>query len=135
KNTVVLNEKYKNKIAGDIAHDSTASIQLKSYKPNHLIYESSSQYDQFAVFSEIFFEDGWNAYIDGKKTEYFRANYVLRSMNIPGGRHTVEFKFEPESYYLGRKISRAGSALIIIFVLGIILYEFRTGQKTKEGDK
>lgn len=132
KNTVLLNEKFENIIAGDIAYDSTATIQLRSYKPNHLIYESSAGNDQFAVFSEIFFEGGWNAYIDGIKTDYFRANYILRSMNIPEGTHTVEFKFEPGSYYLGRKISHAGSALIIIFVLGIILYEFRVRKRAEK---
>ncbi len=135
RSTVILNEKYKNKMGADIAYDSTATIQLKSYKPNHLVYESSARHNQFAVFSEIFFEDGWNAYIDGEKKEYFKANYILRSMIVPEGTHTVEFKFEPASYYLGRRLSQAGSALVIIFVLGIMLYELRAGLKKKKDDK
>jgi hypothetical protein len=134
KNTAIFNEKYKNKIAADLKYDSSATIQLNSYKPNHLIYETSAGHDQLAVFSEIFFEDGWNAYIDGEKSDYIKANYILRSMNIPEGKHTVEFKFEPESYYLGRKLSHAGSVLIIIFVLGVILYEFRAGKKLTKTD-
>ncbi len=129
KSTVILNEKYKNKINTDITYDSTATILLKSYKPNHLVYETSAGQNQLAVFSEIFFEDGWNAYVDGVKTDYIRVNYILRSMNIPEGKHTVEFKFEPESYYLGRKLSHAGSGLIIIFVLGVILIDLRARKK------
>jgi hypothetical protein len=132
KRTAIFHEKYKNKIATEIEYDSSATIQLKSYKPNHLIYETSAEHIQLAVFSEIFFDDGWNAYLDGEKTDYFKANYILRSMIIPEGKHTVEFKFEPESYYMGRKISHAGSGLIIIFVLGVILYGFRTRQKLTE---
>ena len=135
KNTAILNEKYRNKITIDIKYDSSATIKLKSYKPNHLIYETSAKHDQLAVFSEIFFKEGWNAYIDGEKTDYIKANYILRSMNIPEGKHTVEFKFEPESYYLGRKISRAGSGLIIIFILGVLLYEFRAEKRQTKADK
>jgi hypothetical protein len=134
KNTAIFNQKYKNKLDSNIEYDSSATIQLISYKPNHLVYETSAEQDQLAVYSEIYFENGWNAYIDGKETDYVKANYILRSMIIPEGKHTIEFKFEPESYYLGRKISHAGSGLIIIFILGVILFEVRT-KKRAEADK
>jgi hypothetical protein len=134
KNTAVLNEKYRNKLAMEIEYDSSAFIQLKSYKPNHLVYETSAGSDQLAVFSEIFYEDGWNAYIDGERTDYIKANYILRSIIIPEGKHIVEFKFEPQSYYLGRRISHAGSGLIIIFVLGVILFELRKRKKLEESN-
>jgi uncharacterized membrane protein YfhO len=118
----------------EIEYDSSAFIQLKSYKPNHLVYETSAGSDQLAVFSEIFYEDGWNAYIDGERTDYIKANYILRSIIIPEGKHIVEFKFEPQSYYLGRRISHAGSGLIIIFVLGVILFELRKRKKLEESN-
>jgi hypothetical protein len=132
KSMAILNEKYRNKINTDITYDSSATIKLTSYKPNHLVYETSAGHDQLAIFSEIYFEDGWNAYIDGEKADYIKANYVLRSINIPEGKHTVEFKFEPESYYLGKKLAHAGSVLIIIFVLGIMLYNLRISKRQAE---
>lgn len=129
KTTAILHEKYKSQIPQNLTYDSSATIQLISYKPNHLTYETTAQSEQLAVFSEIYYEDGWNAYLDGEKTEYFKANYALRAMNIPEGKHVLEFKFEPETYYLGRKISYAGSGLIIFFVLGCGFYEFRNKRK------
>ena len=124
--TAILNEKYKNQIPESIKYDSTSTIQMESYKPNHLTYKTSAQNDQLAVFSEIFYEDGWNAYLDGNKKDYFKANYLLRAMNVPAGNHIIEFKFEPESYYTGRKLSFAGSGLIIIFILGILFQAYRS---------
>lgn len=121
KNTAILNEKYKAQIPKNLHSDSSAHIQLTSYRPNQLTYESSTVQDQLAVFSEIYYNDGWNAYLDGEKTEYFKANYLLRAMNIPAGKHTIEFKFEPESYYLGKWLSNLGSVLIILYV-GVLLF-------------
>lgn len=105
-----------------ITPDSTtgASVQLKSYKPNDLIYRSVSAVEQMAVFSEIYYEKGWNAYVDGKLTPHFRANYVLRGMIIPSGSHTVEFKFEPSVYYTGEKIALACS--ILLFLLPALIF-------------
>jgi hypothetical protein len=125
KRTAIVNETCKNEISEAIEYDSAATITLESYKPNHLVYKSRAKADQLAVFSEIFYEDGWNAYLDGIKTEYLRANYLLRAMNVPSGEHIIEFKFEPESYYSSRKLSFAGSGLIIVFILGILIYELR----------
>ncbi|OFX26548.1 MAG: hypothetical protein A2041_13300 [Bacteroidetes bacterium GWA2_31_9b] len=125
KNTAIIQKKYSRNIIDNIKVDSSASINLISYKPNHLIYETFAQHDQFAVFSEIYYNAGWNAYLDGKIVDYFKANYVLRAMNVPSGKHLIEFKFEPKSYYLGRKISNVGSGLIIIFILSVIFWEYR----------
>ncbi len=78
-------------------------------------YESNSTAEQLAVFSEIYYNDGWNAYVDGESKPYFSANYVLRAMRIPAGKHTVEFKFEPTKYYLGEKISLVSCLLLFGF--------------------
>src|SRR3989339_13292 len=131
KNTAIVSERNKDKTQ-NFKFDSTAIIKLTAYKPNHLVYTTSSQIDQFAVFSEIYYDKGWNVYIDGNKSEYFKANYVLRAMNIPKGNHKIEFKFEPNSYLMGRKISYAGSGFLILFVLGAIIFERR---KTKRQNK
>jgi hypothetical protein len=121
KNTALLRKIYKDKVPGEIQYDSAATIILLSYKPDHLVYETSARYYQFAVFSEIYYPAGWNAYIDGQKVDYYKANYALRSMNVPKGKHTIEFKFEPNSYYISRKISYAGSGLILIFLISLIV--------------
>jgi hypothetical protein len=108
-----------------LATDSSASIRLTSYKPNHLIYESNASQDQVAVFSDIYYDKGWDATIDGKDAFIFRADYVLRAMVIPAGKHTIEFRFEPRAYYTGNKIALASSLLLILFALGIFGMEIR----------
>ena len=125
KHTAIVKGKYKDQIPSDLKADTTAKIELVSYKPNHLKYQSVSQYYQVAVFSEIYYPAGWNAYIDGKKAVYFEANYALRAMRIPKGKHMVEFRFEPDTYYRGRKISYAGSGLIFIFIISMIYFDRR----------
>ena len=105
--------------------DSTAAIKLIEYAPNQLKYQSNTSKDQMAVFSEIYYEKGWNAYVDGKLTPHFRANYVLRAMIIPAGKHLVEFKFEPKVYAVGEKVSFASSLLLILLVVGYAIYEIR----------
>jgi uncharacterized membrane protein YfhO len=100
---------------------------MVSYLPNHLTYRSKSATEQLAVFSEIYYDKGWKAYIDGNPAPYFRADYLLRAMRIPAGNHTIEFKFHPKSYYAGEKISLAGSLLLILMLLGAFTYEIKKG--------
>jgi len=95
---------------------SADAIYLSSYKPNLLTYESSLTADRIAVFSEIYYPHGWKAFVDGKPAEHFRTDYVLRGMVVPAGKHTVTFKFEPQSYKTGNRVSLA-SSLILILVL------------------
>jgi hypothetical protein len=98
-----------------------AIIKLDSYNPDHLIYSYSAPTDVVAVFSEIYYDKGWNMYVDNVKKPYFRADYVLRAAQLPAGNHKVEFKFEPVSYYMGEKISLAGS-LLLVCCLGFAFY-------------
>lgn len=103
-------------------YDSTAVISLVSYSPNQLKYTSNAAAEQFAVFSEVYYDKGWNAYVDGKLTPHIRANFVLRAMKVPAGKHEIVFKFEPATYYTGEKIALAGSVMLFLFVgLGIFL--------------
>ncbi len=98
--------------------DSSRRIELTSYKANELIYHSSSESNGLAVFSEIYYPDGWNSYIDGNEVPYVKANYVLRAMEVPAGDHEIIFRFEPESYRTGTRISFASSLLLILLCAG-----------------
>jgi len=123
----IIDKRFETDLAGfSPSSDSTAQIYFLDYKPNHLKYETQTSSDQLAVFSEIYFANGWNAYVDGELKPHWRANYVLRSMIIPAGEHEVEFKFEPQVYYTGEKISLAGSILLILFVVGGVVMDART---------
>ena len=120
--TAVVDEKYSKELEGfSPKPDASAKIRLTDYKPNHLKYETEANAEQLAVFSEIYYNKGWNAYIDGELKPHFGVNYVLRGMRIPPGKHNVEFKFEPRNYYLGEKISLA-SCLILFVALGASIF-------------
>tara|TARA_B100001758_G_C18356914_1_gene583280 strand:- start:122 stop:1483 length:1362 start_codon:yes stop_codon:yes gene_type:complete len=102
--------------------NSNSRISLLEYQPNYLKYSSSSDVPAVIIFSEIFYEKGWNAYIDGKLTSHFRANYVLRGMNILEGNHIIEFRFEPKTYKVGENISLA-SSIILLLLLAITSFQ------------
>ena len=110
--------------------DSTATINLKSYQPNELIYESKSSQDAFAVFSEIYYENGWKAFIDEKEVDILRVNYTLRGLEIPSGTHEIIFRFEPKVIKTGSTIVLASSILLMLLILGGIFYEFKEKNKT-----
>ena len=90
---------------------------LKDFTPPHVKYESQSSTDGLAVFSEIYYP-GWHAFIDGKEAEILRADYVLRALAIPAGKHEVEFKFEPKPYLVGNKVTMASSWVVLLVALG-----------------
>lgn len=124
KQMAVVNKNFKDEVT-PFSFDSTASIKLVSVLPNQLIYSSQTQSPQLAVFSEIFYPKGWNVYLDGKKSEYICANYLLRAMSLPGGQHNIEFRFEPRSFVWGERISIAGSLLLICLISTFIAIEGR----------
>jgi uncharacterized membrane protein YfhO len=108
--TAIIDKRFEGDLNNlNIANDSTATISFLEYKPNYLKYTSNTNSEQLAVFSEIYYKEGWNAYVDGKLHPHFRANYVLRAMLLPKGSHTIEFKFEPVIYKKGEAISLASS--------------------------
>ena len=126
KRTAIIHQEFSQKLPlENIERDSTATISLKSHAPNYLVYESSTVSPQLALFSEVYYSKGWNAYIDGQPVTHFRANYMLRAMKIPEGNHTIEYKFEPEVVAIGSKISLATSALFLLVLLGAIFYNYR----------
>jgi len=100
--------------------DEKATITMKSYAPNQIEYLSESSTDLPAVFSEIYYPKGWNCYVDGKKVKTFRANYVLRGAMIPSGKHTIKWKFEPETFARSQTASLVGSVLLLLVCFGIM---------------
>ena len=97
KDTAVVEKIFKDRIAFFPQKDSTASIRLIENLNDQISYQFKSKTNQFAVFSEIYYDKGWNASIDGKPTPYCKVNYVLRGMAVPAGEHTIEFRFEPKT--------------------------------------
>jgi hypothetical protein len=115
KKVMVVDEKFKSLIdISKIGFDQNGFIRLTNYHPDHMTYEYSTGRDALAVFSEIWYDKGWNAYVDGDKIPYFRADYILRAAQLPGGNHKLEFKFEPNSYYTGEIISLIASILLVL---------------------
>ncbi|MBW8049401.1 MAG: YfhO family protein [Cytophagales bacterium] len=108
-----------------------SSIELVEYEPNYLVYKAEANEDGFVVFSEIYYDKGWNAFIDGKQANYVRANYILRAMEVPQGQHIIEYKFEPKVYYLSNKIMLVSSILFLCFFVGAVIYTIKT-QRDKE---
>ncbi|TYA71834.1 YfhO family protein [Seonamhaeicola marinus] len=105
--------------------DSLASITLKEVQPNYLKYESDSANDGFAVFSEIYYGNGWKTFVDGEQSSHMRVNYTLRGMEIPKGKHTIEFKFDPDVVKTGSSISLGSSILLVLLVFGGLFFEFK----------
>jgi uncharacterized membrane protein YfhO len=125
KNEVILNQKefgvqLKN---NTFVKDTLSTINLTSYKPNHLKYVSNNSNPGLAVFSEMYYADGWNATIDGKATSHFRANYAIRAMEIPSGNHIIEFKFEPQVVKTGSTIALISFIIMILLLYGGIYLE------------
>lgn len=100
--------------------DSLSKVILNEFKPSYLKYESESTSDGLAVFSEIYYPKGWRAFIDGKETTILRVDYVLRALEIPAGKHVIEFKFEPKPYVVGNKVTMASSWVVLLVMLGCL---------------
>ena len=102
-----------------------SSIALTNYSPDELKYRYNATQAGLVVFSEIYYTDGWQAYLDGKPVPHIRADYVLRAMQVPAGAHTIEFKFEPKSYAVGNGVSLAASVLLVLVLVGAVVYLLR----------
>ena len=121
RDTAVVENIYKSRIAFMPQKDSSASIHLIENLNDKISYGFKSKTNQFAVFSEIYYDKGWNAFIDGKTATYCRVNYVLRGMSVPAGDHTIEFRFEPKSYVLGNQISVWAAILTYLLLIAAFL--------------
>jgi hypothetical protein len=114
----VVDKKFKDDLNNwEPSRDSSDFIRMLKYSPNDLVYSSHSAKPGLAIFSEIYYPKGWNAYIDGKPAPHFRADYILRAMMLPAGDHNVEFKFEPTVYFTGEKISMVSSVGLLLLIV------------------
>ncbi|CAM3623621.1 YfhO family protein [Elizabethkingia occulta] len=123
-------EKYLN--GKTLQADPAAKIAVKTYQPNEIVYQTSSATPQLAVMSEIYYPHGWKFYIDGKETDYIKADYLLRAVHVPAGKHEIRMAFEPEVIQKGKTISLASAGLFILLAaLGFWFYQRKEQQTTK----
>jgi hypothetical protein len=132
KDTAIIEAGSKKDIAFEPVADSTASIRLVKNDNDLIEYESSSTTNQFAVFSEIYYNRGWKAYIDDKESTIIQTNYVLRGLAIPAGKHQIRFEFKPASYYESKKAATVSSALIWVLLIAAVVGSFRKGKTTEQ---
>jgi hypothetical protein len=109
-------------ISTSIAVDSNASVVLTSYHPEKLEYTYNSVIESNVAFSEIYYAQGWHAYIDNQEVDHFRLNYILRGLKVPAGKHAITFKYAPATYALGTTLSATFGALIYILLAITIFF-------------
>ena len=128
----IISNTFKNQVTKtSFPVQENEKIELTSYQPNELHYKYSAREEKLAVFSEIYYPAGWKSYIDGKESQYFRTDWVLRGMIVPAGDHEIKFIFKPVSYYIGNKISLASSILLIILCAGYFLFKYKIKSKSE----
>lgn len=132
-NKVLIQENESYNAATNFKTSSANKISLQSYSPEELVYNYSASSEQFAVFSEIYYGNGWNAYLNDELIPHFKVNYILRGMPIPKGSGQVTFKFEPKLYALGNTLSWISSAAFLILIIGISFKSLKPSNTVEEG--
>jgi len=124
--TAVVHQEFASYVSG-MQPTTSGKINLTEYKPNHMTYSYDGSAENLAVFSEVWYgpDKGWNAYIDGVAADHIRVNYILRALKVPAGKHTIEFKFEPSSYYKGEIITLILSILLVIGLFYILFITYK----------
>lgn len=128
KSTAIIHSEFDQAVGQNSYQSNGNSIAMTDYKPNHITYTANCNTKGLAVFSEIYYKDGWVALIDGKEVDYARANYILRALEIPTGKHKVEFKFEPKTFKIGNIVS------MITFIIMLLITAFAFIRQTKKAD-
>lgn len=135
--TAVVDKRFADDLKGFTPQaDSAATIKLDSYRPNKLVYTSNAASEQLAVFSEVYYQPGWNAYIDGKPAPHFRVDWILRGMLIPAGEHQIVFEFKPQGYIIAANVEAYSSFLILLLLIAVAGYSiwktYKQPQKEEE---
>jgi hypothetical protein len=128
KDTAIVQQSFKSSIPFNAQADSAATIQLVKNDNDNITYTSNAATNQFAVFSEIYYDKGWKAFVDGKETPIVKVNYVLRGLALPTGKHAIEFKFEPAGYYRGKTITTIFSIALLLLIAGALFMEWRNNR-------
>jgi hypothetical protein len=135
RDTAVIQQQFAARVPFMPAPDSSASLHLVDNQDDKIDYKFSARTNQFAVFSEIYYDKGWNAYLDGNKTDYVRVDYVLRGMAVPAGNHTIEFRFEPGSYKTGMMLATWFNLTVYLLLIAGLVLEWRKRYPAKAADK
>ena len=120
----MVDNKFKEQVK---AQPSAGNIVLKEYDANRLVYETDSKNGGVVVFSEIYYP-GWRSYIDGEEVPHGRADYILRAMNVPAGKHTIEFVFDPQSLHVTEAVAYTALALLLLGFIVAVVLQFRKGK-------
>lgn len=121
-----VHQEFKGKLKGNtMGATANSNIKLTSYHPDKMVYEYSAPHDVFAVFSEVYYDKGWKAYVDGEEVPIIRADYILRALQLPGGNHKIEFVFDPQSMKISNIISLIGSIILVLGFIAVIALSFR----------
>jgi len=133
KKTAVMRSAFKDVMGNyTFGKDSAAYVKLDKYGLDDISFKSSNSKDGLAVFSDIYYDKGWKAYIDGKETPIMKADYVLRAIKIPAGSHEIEFHFRPASFYNGQKVALASSILVLLLCLGALYPLFKKDSQSAQ---
>jgi hypothetical protein len=115
KRSAVVNTEFEKELQGfQPRKELESQIELTSYAPNEIRYRSRSESEQLAVFSEMYYKNGWNAYVDGELMPHFRVNYVLRALRLAGGEHEIIFRFEPGVIEVGNRVTLTSYFLLLL---------------------
>lgn len=125
KDTALVQQAFKTSIPFSPQADSAASIQLVKNDNDNISYTSNAATNQFAVFSEVYYDKGWKAYVDSKELPIIKVNYVLRGLALPAGKHAIEFKFEPDGYLKGKIITTVCSVALLLLIALAAFMEWR----------
>jgi len=131
KDSAVMQQSFRNKIAGATNWTGEGTIKLDKNDNDVADYSFNSNSNQFAVFSEVYYDAGWKAFIDGKEAPIVKVNYVLRGLLVPAGAHKIEFRFEPQDYLLGRKLTTIFTIALLLLIAAAIFFEWRAWKRTK----
>jgi hypothetical protein len=125
KQTAFVRETFKSSLPANLTPDSAGTVKLIKNDNDIITYTSQAAGDQFAVFSEVYYPGGWKAYIDNKEVPIVRVNYVLRGLAVPAGNHSIVFRFEPEGYFTGKKLTTIFSWLLFAMIAAVVFMSWR----------
>lgn len=131
KDTAVVFAKYQNLITNVTPGNASDTISLVKNDNDEVMYKSNASSNRFAVFSEVYDNLGWKAYIDGKEVPIIRTNYVLRGLIVPAGQHEIKFEFHPASFYSGEKLATIAGILVWLLVIGAVVFTYRSSKEVK----